>query len=162
MKSWARESNGRYRVVGGLEELDDASWRPLERRSLVWADPAEGRRYDALRESLRRFVDDASGGDRLPGVARALRAAALLLPPCGFWILLAAAFGLRFRPRGLLVPLFLAGASLLVLVETALAFPPHPDYALPFVPAFARLAVAAVAGAAGHRSVALGPDRGSG
>ena len=40
----------------------------------------------------------------------------------------------------------LAAASLLVLVQTALAFPPHPDYALPFVPAFVLLALAALAG----------------
>jgi hypothetical protein len=70
---------------------------------------------------------------------------ALLLPAAGFWALLTLAFGLRFRPRGLAAPLFLATASLLVLLETALAFPPHPDYALPFVPAFVLLGVAVMA-----------------
>ena len=54
-------------------------------------------------------------------------------------------FCLRFRPSGLAAPLLVAGSGMLVLLETALAFPPSPDYALPFVPAFALVAVAAVA-----------------
>jgi hypothetical protein len=144
VKSWSLDDSGRYTVVGGLRYLPDAIWQ-LERRRLVWSGPADAARYDVIRERLRRFVEDTSGGDRRAGLAQALRVGALLLPSSGFWLLVAFAFCLRFRPSGLAAPLLVVGASMLVLLETALAFPPSPDYALPFVPAFALLAVAAVA-----------------
>ena len=145
IKSWGLEATERYRIVGGLRPLDDAIWPSLERRRLVWSAPGDARRYADLRERLRAFVEDVSHGDRRPGAARALRMGSLLLPASGFWLLVALVFALRFRPRGLWVPLLLASASLLVLLETALAFPPHPDYALPFVPAFVLVALAAMA-----------------
>lgn len=144
VKSWGLDDSGRYAVVGGMRQLPDAIWQ-LERRKLIWIDASDAARYNVIRERLRRFVEDASGGDRRPGLARSLRVVALLLPSAGFWILVALAFGLLFRPRGVAAPLVLAGASALVLVETALAFPPHPDYALPFVPAFVLLAVSVLA-----------------
>jgi hypothetical protein len=146
IKSWGLEATNRYRIVGGLRPLDDAIWPSLERRRIVWSAPEDARRYAELRERLRAFVQDVSTGARRPGAAEALRASSLLLPASGFWILVALAFGLRFRPRGLWVPVLLAAASLFVLLETALAFPPHPDYALPFLPAFVLLAFAAMAG----------------
>ena len=141
VKSWALDDSGRYTVVGGLHQLPDAIW-DLERRTLEWSRPSDATRYHLIRERLRRFVDETSGGDRRQGIAEGLRAGALLLPSAGFWLLVALAFGLRFRPRGIAAPLLLVVSSLFVLVETALAFPPHPDYALPLVPAFALLAIA--------------------
>ena len=144
VKSWSLDDTGRYSVEGGLRNLPDGIWQ-LERRRLVWSDPADAARYAVLRERLRRFVQDTSSGDRRPGLGRALRVGALLLPSSGFWLLVALAFFLRSRPSGLAAPLLVAGAGMLVLLETALAFPPSPDYALPFVPAFALVAVAALA-----------------
>lgn len=155
VKSWGLDDSGRYVVVGGLRQLPDAIWQ-LERRQLVWSDPSDADRYDVIRARLRRFVEDTSGGDRRPGLARKLRVAALLLPSAGFWLLIALAFGLRFRPRGIAAPLAVAAASLVVLVETALAFPPHPDYAMPFVPAFALLAMATLSRSR-HRAAAEAP-----
>jgi hypothetical protein len=146
IKSWGLEATDRYRIVGGLRPLDDAIWPSLERRRIVWSRPDDAKRYAELRERLRTFVDDVSQGARRQGAAETLRAGSLLLPAGGFWILVALAFGLRFRPRGLWVPGLLAAASLLVLLETALAFPPHPDYALPFLPSFVLVALAAMAG----------------
>jgi hypothetical protein len=146
VKSWGLESTDRYRIAGGLEPIDGAIWPALERRRLDWRTPADVARYRQVRERLGTFVDDVSGGDRRAGVAHSLRVAGLLLPSSGFWLLLAAAFALRLRRGRLWVPALVALASLLVLVETALAFPPHPDYALPFVPAFALLALAIITG----------------
>jgi len=146
IKSWGLEATDRYRIVGGLRPLDDAIWPSLERRQIVWSRPEDAKRYAELRERLRTFVDDVSQGARRPGAAETLRAGSLLLPAGGFWILVALVSGLRFRPRGLWVPALLAAASLLVLLETALAFPPHPDYALPFLPSFVLVALAAMAG----------------
>jgi 4-amino-4-deoxy-L-arabinose transferase-like glycosyltransferase len=141
VKSWALDDSSRYVVRGGLHQLPDAIW-DLERRRVDWRSPSDAARYNLIRERLRRFVHETSGGDRRPRMAEALRVGALLLPSAGFWLLVALAFGLRFRPRGIAAPCLLAIASLLVLVETALAFPPHPDYALPLVPTFALLAFA--------------------
>jgi hypothetical protein len=146
VKSWGLEATGRYRISGGLAPLEDAIWPALERRRLDWRSPDDAARYMVLRQRLGTFVDEMSRGDRHPGAARALRAGALLLPASGFWLLVAVAFALRFRRRGLWPAAIVALASLLVLVETALAFPPHPDYALPFVPAFALVALAAIVG----------------
>ena len=146
IKSWGLETSNRYAVAGGLRQLHNAIWRPLERRSLIWSDPAEARRYAGLRQRLRMLVDGTSDVDRSPTAARALRVSALLLPAAGFWLLLAAVFGLRFRPRGLWAPILLAAASVLAFAATAVAFPPHPDYALPYVPAFALLGIGAIAG----------------
>jgi hypothetical protein len=146
IKTWGLEATDRYRIVEGLRPLDDAIWPSLERRRLVWSDPEDASHYADVRERLRGFVADASAADRRPGAAQALRVGSLLLPASGFWILVALVFALRFRPPGLWVPAILAAASLLVLVQTALAFPPHPDYALPFVPSFVLLALAALAG----------------
>ena len=123
IKSWGLEATDRYRIVGGLRPLADAIWPSLERRALVWSDPADAARYADVRERLRGFVEDASNGDRHAGAAQALRVGSLVLPPSGFWILVALAFALRFRPRGLWSPTLLAAASLLVLFHTALAFP---------------------------------------
>lgn len=156
VKSWGLDDSGRYAVVGGLRRLPEAIWE-LERRRLVWSRPSDEARYETIRARLGRFVDDVSDGDRRPGLARTLRATALLLPAAGFWLLVALAFGVRFRPRGIAAPLTVAAASLLVLVETALAFPPHPDYALPFVPAFALLALAVLARSRSGRAVADAP-----
>jgi hypothetical protein len=154
IKTWGLEATDRYRIVEGLRPLDDAIWPSLERRRLVWSDPQDARRYAELRERLRTFVGDTTGGERHPGAAQTLRVGSLLLPPGGFWILVALAFALRFRPRGLWAPAVLASASLLVLLQTALAFPPHPDYAMPFVPAFVLVALAAIAGRATLRDEA--------
>jgi hypothetical protein len=145
VKSWELEATNRYRIVGGLRPLDDAIWPSLERRRLVWSRTEDATRYAELRQRLRAFVEQASTGERRPGVARALRVASLLLPVSGFWLLVAVVFAIRFRPRGLWVPALLATASLLVLIETALAFPPHPDYALPLLPSFVVLALATMA-----------------
>ncbi len=158
IKSWGLEATDRYRIVGGLRPLADAIWPSLERRGLVWSDPADAARYADVRERLRGFVEDASNGDRHAGAAQALRVGSLLLPASGFWILVALAFALRFRPRGLWSPTLLAAASLLVLFQTALAFPPHPDYALPFVPAFVLLALAALAGRGARTAIGRSPD----
>ena len=144
VKSWSLDDTGRYSVEGGLRNLPDGIWQ-LERRRLVWSDPADAARYVVLRERLSRFVRDTSSGDRRPDLGRALRVGALLLPSGGFWLLVALVFCLRFRPSRLAAPLLVAGAGMLVLLETALAFPPSPDYALPFVPAFVLLALAAMA-----------------
>ena len=144
VKSWSLDDTGRYSVEGGLRNLPDGIWQ-LERRRLVWSDPADAARYVVLRERLSRFVQDTSSGDRRPDLGRALRVGALLLPSSGFWLLVTLVFCLRFRPSGLAAPLLVAGAGMLVLLETALAFPPSPDYALPFVPAFVLVAVAALA-----------------
>jgi hypothetical protein len=145
VKSWALDGSGRYVVTGGLHQLPDAIW-DLERRGLDWRSRSDAARYHVIRERLRRFVDGTSGGDRRPRIAEALRVGALFLPSAGFWLLVTLAFGLRFRPRGIAAPCLLAIASLLVLAETALAFPPHPDYALPLVPTFALLAIAVLSG----------------
>lgn len=146
VKSWGLESSARYRIVGGLAPLGDAVWPVIERRRLLWSSPSEAARYASLRERLRTFVEDVSKGDRSPRAAQALRIAGLLLPGAGFWLLVALVFGLRLRPRGLWAASLVAFAGLLVLVQTALAFPPHPDYALPFVPSFVLVALAALAG----------------
>lgn len=156
VKSWGLDDSGRSSIAGGLRDLPDAIWE-LERRKLVWTAPADAARYDVIRERLRRFVVAATEGDRRPELARSLRVGAFFLPPAGFWILVALAFGALFRPRGIAAPVALALASVLVLVETALAFPPHPDYALPFVPAFVLVALAAMA--VGKRS--RGPRAGT-
>jgi len=154
IKSWALESSARYHVRGGLEPVDDAIWPRLERRQLTWTSPADAARYEVLRTRLHGFVDDFSAGDRRPREARALRIAGLLLPAGGFWLLVAVAFCLRSRPAGIWAPALVALASVLVLLTTALAFPPHPDYALPFVPSFALLALAVLAGRSALRNEA--------
>ena len=143
VKSWSLDDTGRYSVEGGLRNLPDGIWQ-LERRRLVWSDPADAARSpcsgsgSAGSSRTRRAAIDARGSP-------ALRVGALLLPSSGFWLLVALAFCLRSRPSWLAAPLLVAGAGMLVLLETALAFPPSPDYALPFVPAFALVAVAALA-----------------
>ena len=146
VKSWELEATERYRISGGLEPLEGAIWPELERRRLDWSSPDDIERYRVVRERLRAFLDDASTGDRHPGAAQSLRVAGLLLPAGGFWLLVALVFAIRFRRPGLWAPALVAAASLLVLLETALAFPPHPDYALPFVPVFVLLALAAIVG----------------
>ena len=142
VKSWSLDDTGRYSVEGGLRNLPDGIWQ-LERRRLVWSDPADAARYAVLRERLRRFVQDTSSRDRRRGSARRCGwgRSSCRRAGSGSSSLSRSAWS---RPSWLAAPLLVAGAGMLVLLETALAFP-SPDYALPFVPAFALVAVAALA-----------------
>ena len=93
------------------------------------------------------FIDDLR---QLSRTARhrgepVLRAMMRLTPALGWWVLAAAILWLFRRPRGLLVPLVLAGVSAAILLETALGFPSDRNYAAPFLPV-AILLFAAVLG----------------
>jgi hypothetical protein len=152
LNTWVHPPSPRFRLVGGVRPLDDAVWFPIERRTLVWKNPADQRRYAEVREEVRGLADELARPDRQAGFAQLLRAGSILVPAGAFWLLLGLVFAVRFRARGLWPLWLLVGGSVIVLLETALGFPPDQSYAMPFLPVFVLFGVAAIAGrrGAGH------------
>jgi len=121
-------------------------WTSPTEHGLVFRDPADAGRADAL----DREVNDLLGG--LP--TRAGRSTLVdvvndlsrLYPRPFMWLLVGLVAALWRRPRGIAVPLVLAGAAVLVLLSTSLAVYAVAEYAVPVVPAFVLLATVGVLG----------------
>ena len=121
-------------------------WTSPTEHGLVFRDPADAGRADAL----DREVDELLGG--LP--TRAGRSTLVdlvndlsrLYPRPFMWLLVGLVAALWRRPRGIAVPLVLAGAAVLVLLSTSLAVYAVAEYAVPVVPAFVLLATVGVLG----------------
>lgn len=145
LNTWTHPPSPRFRLEGGVRPLEDAVWFPIERRTLAWRDPADARRYREVREETRRLLEELARPDRQPVLAGLLRVSSLLLPGGAFWLLLGIVFGARARWHGLWPVSVLSAAGLLVLLETALGFPPDQSYAMPVLPVFVLFGVAGVA-----------------
>jgi hypothetical protein len=121
-------------------------WTSPTEHGLVFRDPADAGRADAL----DREVDELLGG--LP--TRAGRSTLVdvvndlsrLYPRPFMWLLVGLVAVLWRRPRGIAVPLVLAGVAVLVLLSTSLAVYAVAEYAVPVVPAFVLLATVGVLG----------------
>jgi hypothetical protein len=89
--------------------------------------------------------------DARPELVRRLNSASRWYPRPVLWLVLGLLAAILRRPRGIAVPLVLAGAALLILVGTALAVYAVAEYSVPVAPAFILLAAAGVFGTRGGR-----------
>jgi hypothetical protein len=129
---------------------------PDHRIREVWTSPTEhhivfSRPADRARAAeIDRRIDDlyASFPDR--GVRRGavdwLNRASRWYPRPLLWLVLGVLAAVVRRPRGLAVPLVLAGSALLTLLGTSLAVYAIAEYSVPVTPAFILLACASVLG----------------
>ena len=125
-----------------LEEV----WTSPSDHAIVFRDPSGSahlrRLENRLNELVARFPDRA-GSARL---GKRLNQASRWYPRSIVWLIVGlVAIAVR-RPRGLLTPVVLAAAALLLLLATSLAVPATADYSAPVGPAFIVLAVAGLLG----------------
>lgn len=142
VNDWALSPSPRFEMLGGLEPVEGVVASPLERRQLVWSDPSDQRRYDGLRADVLEGVSRLPNGARSESLSSVFEVLAIVMPGIGFWLLLTVLVWARWRPRGLWSVALLGLASLGVVLETSLGFPPDPNYSMPFLPVALLLCVA--------------------
>jgi len=129
---------------------------PAHRIREVWTSPTEhhivfSRAADQARAAeIDRRIDDlyASFPDRgvRLGAVDWLNRASRWYPRPVLWLILGVLAAFVRRPRGLAVPLVLAGSAVLILLGTSLAVYAVAEYSVPVTPAFVLLGCAAVLG----------------
>ena len=133
---WTSTPDGRIREV----------WTSPTEHHLVFRDPGDEARFEHVESEIRRLLDrlpDRAGNATL---AHRLNQASYRFPPPVVWLVAGVVALAWRRPRHARVALVLAGAAFLVILVTALGFPPASEYAMPVVPAFALLAGAGLLG----------------
>jgi hypothetical protein len=121
-------------------------WTSPTDHAVVFRDPSGSahlrRLENRLNELAARFPDRA-GSARL---GKRLNQASRWYPRSIVWLIVGlVAIAVR-RPRGLLTPVVLTAAALLLLLATSLAVPATADYSAPVGPAFILFAVAGLFG----------------
>ena len=121
-------------------------WTSPTEHSIVFRDPAERLRSDALDRRVLALLDGLP--DRAPrhDLVRLVNDASRWYPRPFMWLLLGLGAVLVRRPRGSAVPLVLAGGALLTLLSTSLAVYAVAEYSVPVTPAFILLATAGLLG----------------
>jgi hypothetical protein len=121
-------------------------WTSASEHSIVFRDPSDQARAAAL----DRRVDELLGGlpdrDARPELVGRLNSASRWYPRPVVWLVVGLFAVILRRPRGIAVPLVLAGSALLLLMATALAVYAVAEYSVPVAPAFVLLATAGVLG----------------
>jgi Dolichyl-phosphate-mannose-protein mannosyltransferase len=121
-------------------------WTSPTEHGLVFTDPADAVHSAEIGLTIDRILaglpDRAARPDALDWLNRASR----WYPRPVLWLILGVLAAVLRRPRGLAVPLVLAGSALLILLATSLAVYAVAEYSVPVTPAFILLACAAVLG----------------
>jgi hypothetical protein len=104
-------------------------------------DPRDAAQLDRMNRRVQELFERFSTRSPNDGLGRWIDRASRWFPRPVGWLLAGAILVLIRRPRGLGIPLVLAGAASLVLLGTALVVPAAAEYSIPVVPAFVLLAV---------------------
>ena len=138
----ARQSGYITTPDGRIREV----WTSPTEHQVVFSRPADAaraaeidRRVDGLLDGFPDRSARAEWVDRLNSASR-------WFPRPVLWLLVGLLAGLVRRPRGLAVPLTLAGGALLVLLSTSLAVYAVAEYSVPVTPAFILLAAVGLLG----------------
>jgi hypothetical protein len=121
-------------------------WTSPTEHSIVFRDPADRARADDLDRRVLELLDGLPDRAQRPGAVGLLNDASRWFPRPFMWLLLGIVALLVRRPRGVTVPLALAGCALLVLFSTSLVVYAVAEYSVPVTPAFVLLAAVGVLG----------------
>jgi hypothetical protein len=127
---------------GGITTI----WTSATERHLVFANPEDRERLDALHARMGELGDNLPERAGYRELARRLNQASRWFPPPILWLVVGLIGLVVRRPGGRLALTTPAIAALIVLVLNALAIPSVPHYAVPVAPAFVLLAGAALFG----------------
>ena len=138
----ARQSGYISTPDGRIREV----WTSPTEHQVVFSRPADAaraaeidRRVDGLDDSFPDRSARSEWVDRLNSASR-------WFPRPVVWLVVGLLAVLVRRPRGLAVPLTLAGAALLILLSTSLAVYAVAEYSVPVTPAFVLLAAVGLLG----------------
>jgi hypothetical protein len=133
--------DGRFREV----------WTSPTAHQIVAEDSTDAVHLDRMNRRVEEVLSRFSGREGSTALGSWFNRASRWFPRPALWLLVAAlAVGVR-RPRGLVTPLVLSVAALLVIVGTSLAVPAAAEYSTPLVPAFILLAAVGLCAPRGER-----------
>jgi hypothetical protein len=121
-------------------------WTSPTEHSIVFRYPADAARSAALDREVNDLLESLPDRAGHPWLVARLNDLSRLYPRPFMWLVVGVVAALWRRPKGIAVPIALAGAALAVMVSTSLAVYAVAEYSVPVVPAFVLLATAAVFG----------------
>ena len=125
---------GRFREV----------WSSPTEHAIYADDPSDAAHLDRMNRRVSELAAQFSDRSASSELGSWLNRASRWFPRPAVWLVVAiAAIAVR-RPRGIVTPVVLAAAGLLIVFGTSLAVPAAAEYSTPVVPAFILLAVAGV------------------
>jgi hypothetical protein len=128
------------------ERSIDEVWKPSGEHRVVFADPADGVRFDAMLEELRAVEGrvPAYGGNA--ELVHQLSRSSRLWPPAIAWLVVGAVAVALRRPRRALDVVAAAIAGALVLLANGASVYAAAELAMPVIPAFVALAAVGLLG----------------
>ena len=121
-------------------------WTSPTEHSFVFRRPADRARAGELDREVTELLGGLPTRAQQPAIVELVNDLSRLYPRPFMWLAVGVAAALWRRPRGIVVPIALAGSALLVLLATSLAVYAVAEYAVPVVPALVLLATAGVLG----------------
>lgn len=115
-------------------------WTSATEHELVFRYASDEERAQRVDEDIGQLLDRLPGRSGNAAFANRLNQVAYRFPPPAVWLLVGLVAVAWRRPRHARIALLLTGASLVLLLVTALGLPAAAEYAMPVVPAFALLA----------------------
>jgi len=138
----ARQSGYISTPDGRIREV----WTSPTEHQIVFTKPADAARAAEIDRRIDGLLEGFPDRSARPGAIDRLNSASRWYPRPVLWLFVGLVAVLVRRPRGLAVPLTLAGAALLVLLSTSLAVYAVAEYSVPVTPAFVLLAAAGLLG----------------